>query len=141
MNKIESFKYIRLISLSTTSCNSIGDFLPIEITWECNGSMYNRKQEKGGLCAILSEYDNVIGVVENPYTGGYNSAYVLSATNQIIWNVSVLTEKNLYFSLFCKQILPKAVRVTIPFSLSTSIIPHSCTECRNLWNSLFSASS
>ena len=34
--------------------------------------------------------DNVIGVVENPYTGEYNSAYVLSATNQIIWNVSDL---------------------------------------------------
>ena len=90
MNKIESFKYIRPISLSTTSRNSIGDFLPIEITWECNGSMYNRKQEKGGLCAILSEHDNVIGVVENPYTAGYNSAYVLSGTNLIIWNVSDL---------------------------------------------------
>ncbi len=90
MNKIESFKYIRPISLSATSCYSIGDLLPIEISWECNGSMYNRKQEKGGLCAILSEHDNVIGVVENPYMGGFNSAYVLNGTNQIIWNVSDL---------------------------------------------------
>ncbi|WP_289751856.1 hypothetical protein [Bacteroides acidifaciens] len=94
MNKIESIKYIRPISSSITLYNSIGDSLPIEITWECNGSMYNRKQEKGGLCAILSEHDNVIGVVENPYTGGYNSAYVLNATNQIIWNVSELFMSN-----------------------------------------------
>lgn len=90
MNKIESFKYIRPISPGTTSCYSVGDILPIEISWECNGKVYNRKQEKGGLCAILLEHDNVIGVVENPYTGEYNSAYVLSATNQIIWNVSDL---------------------------------------------------
>lgn len=87
MNRIESFKYIRPISSSATSCYSVGDLLPIEISWECNGSMYNRRQEKGGLCAILSEHDDVIGIVENPYTGGFNSAYVLNGTNQIIWNV------------------------------------------------------
>jgi len=54
MNKIESFKYIRPISPGTTSCYSVGDILPIEISWECNGKVYNRKQEKGGLCAIFS---------------------------------------------------------------------------------------
>ena len=91
MNKIESFKYIRPISLSTTSCNSIDDFLPIEITWEYNGSIYNRNKEAAyEVLDFLLEHDNVIGVVENPYTGEYNSAYVLSATNQIIWNVSDL---------------------------------------------------
>ncbi len=58
MNRIESIKYIRPISLSTTLCNSIGDSLPIEITWECNGSMYNRKQEKKVVCALF--YQNMI---------------------------------------------------------------------------------
>ena len=43
MNKIESFKYIRPISPGTTSCYSVGDILPIEILWECNGKVYNRK--------------------------------------------------------------------------------------------------
>ena len=52
--------------------------------------VYRRKQEKGRLCAILLEPDNVIGVVENPYMGGFNSAYVLNGRNQIIWNVSDL---------------------------------------------------
>ncbi len=100
MNKIESFRYVRPISLSATSCYSAGDLLPIEISWECNGNMYSRKQEDGGLCAILSEQDNVIGVVENPYMGGFNSAYVLNGTNQIIWNVSdlfIATYGNKYY--------------------------------------------
>lgn len=100
MNKIESFKYIRPISPGTTSCYSVGDILPIEISWECNGKVYNRKQEKGGLCAIFSEHDNVVGVVENPYTGGFNLAYVLNGANQIVWNVSdlfIATYGNLYY--------------------------------------------
>ena len=100
MNKIESFKYIRPISPGTTSCYSVGDILPIEISWECNGKVYNRKQEKGGLCAILLEHDNVVGVVENPYTGGFNLAYVLNGANQVVWNVSdlfIATYGNLYY--------------------------------------------
>lgn len=52
MNKIESFKYIRPISPGTTSCYSVGDILPIEISWECNGKVYNRKQEKV-VCALF----------------------------------------------------------------------------------------
>ena len=62
--------------------------------------MYNRKQEKGGLCAIFSEHDNVVGVVENPYTGGFNLAYVLNGANQVVWNVSdlfIATYGNLYY--------------------------------------------
>lgn len=90
MNKIESFKYIRPISQNETSGCSVGDLLPIEISWECNGNMYSRKQESGGLCAVLSEKDNMIGIVENPYMGGFNSAYIINGTNQIVWNVSDL---------------------------------------------------
>ncbi len=90
MNKIESFKYIRPISQDETSGCSVGDFLPIEISWECNGNMYSRKQESGGLCAVLSEQDSMIGIVENPYMGGFNAAYIINGTNQIVWNVSDL---------------------------------------------------
>lgn len=90
MNKIESFKYIFPVSQSAASGHSIGELLPTEISWEYNGMVYRRKQEKGRLCAILLEPDNVIGVVENPYMGGFNSAYVLNGRNQIIWNVSDL---------------------------------------------------
>lgn len=58
MNKIESFKYIRPISPGTTSCYSVGDILPIEISWECNGKVYNRKQEKGWF--MLLSFQNMI---------------------------------------------------------------------------------
>lgn len=57
MNKIESFKYIRPITPGTTSCYSVGDILPIEISWECNGKVYNRKQEKV-VCAL--SFQNMI---------------------------------------------------------------------------------
>ena len=64
MNKIESFKYIRPISPGTTSCYSVGDILPIEILWECNGKVYNRKQEKGRFVRyFISNMINVVGVV------------------------------------------------------------------------------
>lgn len=98
MNKIVSFKYIRSISLSKAECYSVGELLPIGVSWECNSCVYNRKQENGGLCAILSEFDNVIGVVESPYIGDFNSAYVLNGTNQIIWNVS-----DLFIATYGKQ--------------------------------------
>lgn len=100
MNKIESFKYIRPIPLSTVECHSVGELLPIGFSWKCKGGVYNRIQESGGLCAILSECDNVIGVVESPYMKGFNSAYVLNGTNQVIWNVSdlfIATYGNKYY--------------------------------------------
>ena len=90
MNKIISFKSICPISFTTARRYSVGELLPNAVSWVCNGCVYNRKQENGGLCAVLLECDNVIGVVESPYVGSFNPAYVLDETNQIIWNVSDL---------------------------------------------------
>lgn len=92
MNKIVSFKYMYPTSLDRMSKESysVGELLPIGISWECNGTVYSKKNENGGLCATLLEHGNVIGIVESPYMGSFNPAYILDGTNQIIWNVTDL---------------------------------------------------
>lgn len=90
MDKIESFKYIRPITSTASESTSVGERLPIGISWISKGRVYNRINENGGLCAVLLDCYNAIGVVENPYAGGFNSAYVLDGTNQTVWNVSEL---------------------------------------------------
>lgn len=90
MCKIESFKYINSISSPTLWNRSVGELQPTGFSWKYDGKIFSRIQEKGVLCAVLSGCDNVIGVVENPYNGGFNAAYVLNGANQIIWDVSDL---------------------------------------------------
>ncbi|GAA6255063.1 hypothetical protein F070042J6_09150 [Bacteroides sp. f07] len=100
MNKIVSFKYMYPASLDRMSkeAYSVGELLPIGISWECNGTVYSKKNENGGLCATLLEYGNVIGIVESPYMGSFNPAYILDGTNQIIWNVT-----NLFIAAYGKK--------------------------------------
>lgn len=90
MCKIESFKYINSISSTILWNRSVGELQPTGFSWKYDGKIFSRIQEKGVLCAVLSGCDNVIGVVENPYNGGFNAAYVLNGANQIIWDVSDL---------------------------------------------------
>lgn len=58
MNKIVSFKYMYPTSLDRMSKESysVGELLPIGISWECNGTVYSKKKENGGLCATLLEH-------------------------------------------------------------------------------------
>lgn len=91
MNKIVSFKYMYPASLDRMSkeAYSVGELLPIGISWECNGTVYSKKNENGGLCATLLEYGNVIGIVESPYVGSFNPAYILIVKlNWETWDLS-----------------------------------------------------
>lgn len=90
MDHIKSFKYLRPDSTIQTKNPSVGELLPLGISWLWKGNMYHRTNVSGGICAVLLNADNVIAIVENPYITGFNPAYVINGENQVIWNVSDL---------------------------------------------------
>ena len=77
---------------------SVGELLPIGISWECNGTVYSKKMRMVACVLLLLEYGNVIGIIESPYMGSFNPAYILDGTNQIIWNVT-----NLFIAAYGKK--------------------------------------
>lgn len=65
---------------------SMIELLPYGVTWLCNGKI-NEIKHNDKITSLLLKNNNGIALIKSPFNRIGNNAYIISPSNEIIWDV------------------------------------------------------